>query len=151
VPRAESFVPRVDPFKDLSHYLQQDEKADDWRERARCRGRVSERFDPWFADERTRRGGLSSGPEVALACCAMCPVARPCLEDSLGLAVVHHGSKRDRDRFATPRKAAEWGIFGGLLPRERVGKTADDVDELLVFARKRAIEAGLAPSWVGAA
>jgi hypothetical protein len=144
VPRAERFLPRVDVFKDLSTFLQFDEKADDWREEARCRGRVTRHSDPWFATDHERVTSLGVGNEVALAHCAACPVDRECLTDSLGGQIVHHGNDLDRRR-AIRRRPAEYGIFAGVLAHERVGKTADDVDELLAFAAERAVRLGLAP------
>ena len=41
---------------------------------------------------------------------------------------------------------AEHGIFAGVTGRERIGRTTDDVDELLAFAKRRAVAEGLAPA-----
>jgi hypothetical protein len=75
---------------------------------------------------------------VAMAMCSVCPVARRCLLLALGAEP------------AGGRVHMRYGIYAGTTPQDRTGHSVDDVDELLAFARRRAVQRGLAPTWVAA-
>ncbi len=123
-----------------------------WHDKARCAGRVTATIDPWFNDPGFRAipeaegSHFRRGSAFALGCCARCPVRKPCLEEALGLHVrnVSGTSYAAAAIFGAP---AEFGIFAGVLASERKDKTADDVDDLLDMAMRRALDLGLAPTW----
>ena len=127
-----------------------------WHREARCRGRATAGDDPWFASHTGKvsthmytgdalDGSLSAGQRRAVATCALCPVTRECLLSALEPARRTAGNEGDA-RFSVRQAGAEHGIFAGVTGQERVGKTTADVDELLAFAKRRAVEQGLAPA-----
>jgi WhiB family redox-sensing transcriptional regulator len=81
------------------------EPAEDWRERARCRGTTPE----WFFADTIPRGRPPSDPETRerfygeLRWRELCPVC-PVRADCLAHALLH------RER---------WGVWGGLTPAAR--------------------------------
>jgi hypothetical protein len=107
--------------------------AEEWRDRAHCLDRY-EPHDWWFDRHQA----------VALAHCASCPVARPCLNAALKpVPGVYDPRGREGGRPTS-------GIFAGTTPSDRLGKGLSDVDELLEMARARAVSRGLAPAWSAA-
>lgn len=132
-----------------------------WSREARCASKVTSAFDPWFAEPTSRArtaanqhgetgsDSLTYSERQAIAICSLCPVQRDCLRDILerptaiwlGFAPKNKGSAFEVARDAIPAR----GIYGGVRASEREGKTTDDLESLLAFARSRALADGLAP------
>ena len=130
-----------------------------WVQDARCAGRATAEFDPWFSEATSKdrdgyglgggaRWGLTPGQRIAIACCTLCPVIRECLSSVLeprnsASYEIHVGVDKHAHKATT--RTSDWGIWGGTTPADRVGKTLEDVDALLRFALERACMEGLAP------
>ncbi len=135
--------------------------GDGWWRQARCAGRVSAKMDPWFSEPNsatrngysnhgeTADGSLTTGTLTALATCAICPVQRECLASALEPvgSAYRYDERRPAGRLERiARTTPEFGVFGGVLASERVGRTRADIDELLEHGRRRAVQMGLAPA-----
>lgn len=70
-------------------------RDDNWKDRAACRGRSSQTYDPWSPPDK-----VFKAPELAREVCNHCPVKRECLIAGL--------------------QNDEWGVWGGLTRRERM-------------------------------
>ena len=121
-----------------------------WRDAACADGRG----DVFYAERPSgRRDGaeLFGQERAAAAVCARCEVRRECLTEAIEprlrrqLAGALFLGGRPGARLAPETE----GIWAGLLPDERRGKTLADVPALLAFAAKRAIREGLAPGGDG--